>query len=46
MDFTQPIDLMKNRKDEVVEVAHGGAGDIFIKLEKEVYPGVLIRKKV
>jgi len=27
-------------------VAHGGAGDIFIKLEKEVYPGVLIRKKV
>lgn len=45
MDFIQTVGLMKNPLDEIVEVAHGGAGDIFIKLDKEVFPGVLLRKK-
>lgn len=44
-DFTQPVGFMKNLEDEVIEVAHGGAGDIFIKFEKEVFPGVLVRRK-
>ena len=45
MDFIQIVGLMQNPLGEIVEVAHGGAGDIFIKLDKDVFPGVLLRKK-
>jgi len=45
MDFIQTVGLLKNPLGETVEVAHGGAGDIFIKLDKDVFPGVLLRKK-
>ncbi|MBK8663043.1 MAG: U32 family peptidase C-terminal domain-containing protein [Ignavibacteriales bacterium] len=45
MDFTQPIDLMKNRKDEVVEVAHGGAGTSLLNLKRSL-PGCIDSKKV
>ncbi len=45
MDFNQTVGLMKNPLGETVEVAHGGAGDIFIQLDKDVFPGVLLRKK-
>ncbi|KAB2908109.1 MAG: U32 family peptidase C-terminal domain-containing protein [Ignavibacteriales bacterium] len=44
-DFTQRIGLMKNTDGEILDAAHGGAGDIFFKFERPVQPGVLVRRE-
>jgi putative protease len=45
-DFTQIITEMKNLDNENISVAHGGAGSVLIKLDKETFHGVMVRRKV
>jgi U32 family peptidase len=42
-DFSQAIAEMKSIRDEEIDTAHGGAGNILVKFSKKIYEGMMLR---